>query len=77
MANHPYENLSKLLHESNVYVGNNFIDMYNKCGSIVDAWKMFNTMLPMWDAIASNSMILGLVKCGQGKKVLSLFREMQ
>ncbi len=47
MANHPYENLSKLLHESNVYVGNNFIDMYNKCGSIVDAWKMFNTMLPM------------------------------
>jgi hypothetical protein len=42
MANHPYANPSKLLHESNVYVGNNFIDMYNKCGSIVDTWKMFN-----------------------------------
>jgi pentatricopeptide repeat protein len=29
---------------SQVFVGNSLIAMYAKCGSIEDAWKMFNKM---------------------------------
>jgi len=30
--------------ESDVHVGNSLIDMYTKCGSIEDTWKVFNRM---------------------------------
>ncbi len=30
--------------ESNVFVGSNLVDMYAKCGSIEEAWKVFNKM---------------------------------
>jgi hypothetical protein len=45
--------------------------MYAKCGSIEDAWRVFNRMA-MHDVIAWSAMILGQVKCGQGHKVLEL-----
>jgi hypothetical protein len=28
--------------ESNLFLGNSLIDMYAKCGSIDDAWMIFN-----------------------------------
>jgi len=30
--------------ESDVFVGNSFVDMYAKCGSVEDAWRVFNKM---------------------------------
>ncbi len=60
--------------ESQVFVGNSLIAMYAKCGSIDDAWKVFNKMSSR-DVVTWNAMILGHVKCGQGQKVL--FRQMQ
>ncbi len=30
--------------ESDVFVGRNLVDMYAKCGSIEDAWRVFNKM---------------------------------
>jgi pentatricopeptide repeat protein len=30
--------------ESNVFVGNSLIDMYAKCGSLENAWIVFNKM---------------------------------
>ncbi len=30
--------------ESNVFVGITLVDMYAKCGSIEDAWRVFNNM---------------------------------
>ncbi len=30
--------------ESEVFVGCSFIDMYAKCGSVEDAWKVFNKL---------------------------------
>ncbi len=61
---------------SNVVVNNSLIDMYVKCGSIDDAWGVFNQM-PTQDVVSWNAMILGHVKCGQGHKALALYGEMQ
>jgi pentatricopeptide repeat protein len=59
-----------------VFVGNSLVDMYAKCGSIEEAWRVFNKM-PSRDVVTWNAMILGQVKCGQGQKALELFREME
>ncbi len=62
--------------EMNVFVGNSLVDMYAKCGSIDDAWRVFHKM-PSRDVVTWTTMILGQVKCGQGQKALELFQKMQ
>ncbi len=62
--------------ESNVSVGSSLVDMYAKCGSIDEAWRVFNSM-PKRDVVAWNAMILGFAKCGQGQKALQLSCQMQ
>ncbi len=52
------------------------VDMYAKCGSIKDAWTVFNKM-PLRNVVTWNGMVLGHVKCGQGQKALELFQQMQ
>ncbi len=52
------------------------MDMYAKCGSIEDAWRVFNKM-PFQNVVTWSTMILGHVKCGQGQKALGLFQQMQ
>ncbi|CAK9881759.1 unnamed protein product [Sphagnum jensenii] len=62
--------------QMNVFVGNSLVDMYAKCGSIDDAWRVFHKM-PSQDVVTWTTMILGHVKCGQGQKALELFQQMQ
>ncbi|CAM6011774.1 unnamed protein product [Sphagnum balticum] len=62
--------------ESNIYIGTSLIDMYAKCGSIEDAWRVFSRM-PTHNAVSWTAMILGYVKCGHGQKALALFQQMQ
>jgi pentatricopeptide repeat protein len=62
--------------ESDLIVGTTLIDMYAKCTSMQDAWRVFIKM-PSRDVVSWNAIILGYVKCGQGKKALELFRQMQ
>ncbi len=62
--------------DSDVYLDSSLVDMYAKCGSMEDARRVFNKM-PSCDAVTWNMMISGLVKCGQGQKVLGLFQQMQ
>ncbi|CAM6033611.1 unnamed protein product [Sphagnum compactum] len=62
--------------EMNVFVGNSLVDMYAKCGSIDEAWRVFHKM-PSRDVVTWTTMILGHVKCGQGQKALELFQQMQ
>jgi pentatricopeptide repeat protein len=50
--------------------------MYPKCGSIEDAWRVFNKM-PSQNVVTWSTMIFGHVKCGQGQKALGLFQQMQ
>jgi len=58
--------------ESDVFVGNSLVDMYAKCASMDDAWRVFNKM-PSCSPVSWSVMILGLVKCGQGQKALELY----
>jgi pentatricopeptide repeat protein len=44
--------------ESDVIVGNSSVDMYAKCGSMEDAWRVFNTM-PSQNVVTWSAMILG------------------
>jgi pentatricopeptide repeat protein len=62
--------------ESDVFVGSSLVDLYAKCGSIEDAWRVFNKM-PSRNVVTWNAMVLGHVKCGQGQKALELFQQMQ
>ncbi len=62
--------------DSDVCVGNSLVDMYAKCGSIEDAWRVFNKM-PSRDVVTWTTMMLGHLKCGQGQEALELFRQMQ
>jgi pentatricopeptide repeat protein len=62
--------------ESNVFVRSRLVDMYENCGSIKEAWKVFNK-IPSRDVVIWNAMVLGHVKCGQGQKTLKLFQQMQ
>jgi pentatricopeptide repeat protein len=62
--------------EMNVFVGNSLVDMYAKCGSIDNAWRVFHKM-PSRHVVTWTTMILGHVKCGQGQKALELFQQMQ
>jgi pentatricopeptide repeat protein len=62
--------------KSNVFVGITLVDMYAKCGSIEDAWRLFNNM-PYLDVVTRTTMILRHVQCKQGQKALELFQQMQ
>ncbi len=62
--------------ESAVFVRSSLVDMYAKCGSMQDAWRVFNKM-PSQDVATWTAMIFGHVKCGQGQKALELFQRMQ
>ncbi|XP_058105366.1 pentatricopeptide repeat-containing protein At1g11290, chloroplastic-like isoform X2 [Magnolia sinica] len=52
------------------------IDMYCKCGDLEDANRLFKEM-PEKAIVSWNSMISGLGMNGHGKKVVSLFKEME
>ncbi|CAM6049371.1 unnamed protein product [Sphagnum compactum] len=46
--------------------------MYAKCGSLEDAWGVFNK-IPSQVVVTWSTMILGHVKCRQGQKALDYF----
>ncbi|KAJ7558187.1 hypothetical protein O6H91_04G027500 [Diphasiastrum complanatum] len=60
---------------SDIFVGCCLVDMYSKCGSIIDAWKVFENM-PTHDLVLWNAMIMGFVKCGQAEQALKLLEQM-
>jgi pentatricopeptide repeat protein len=62
--------------EPNVFVGSSLVDMYAKCGSLEDAWSMFNK-IPSGNVVTWSTMIFGHMKCWQGQKELGLFQHMQ
>lgn len=61
--------------ESNIFVSTALIDMYAKCGSIEEAWRLFNAM-PEKNDVTWNAMISGYGLHGHGHEALSLFYEM-
>ncbi|PON76477.1 DYW domain containing protein [Parasponia andersonii] len=59
-----------------IVVGNSLVDVYAKCGRIMDAAQMFDTT-PHRNLITWNAMIAGYTLEGNGKRALILFRKMQ
>ncbi|KAL2346879.1 hypothetical protein Fmac_000879 [Flemingia macrophylla] len=57
-------------------VGNSMIDMYSKCGMVVEAAKVFDN-LPVRNVISWNAMIAGYTHEGNGEMALNLFRKLQ
>ncbi len=56
--------------------GTSLVGMYAKCGSIEDAWRVFNK-LPSQVVVTWTAMILGHMRCGQEQKPLEVSRQMQ
>jgi pentatricopeptide repeat protein len=50
-------------------MGNGLVDMYAKCGSMEEVWKVFNKM-PLHDVASWNAMLGRFAMHGHGKEVL-------
>ncbi|KAK3030210.1 hypothetical protein RJ639_038720 [Escallonia herrerae] len=57
------------------FIGNTLIDMYAKCGSIDEAFKVFNDMKGK-DVYTYTTMVVGFAMHGKGKRALEVFYEM-
>eukprot|EP01018_Ginkgo_biloba_P032910 Gb_35636 [translate_table: standard] len=70
-----HAHIIKRAFELNVVLGTALIDMYAKCGDIVDARQVFDKM-PQLDLVSWNAMIAGYGKHGLGKEAIRLFSQM-
>ncbi|CAM6034879.1 unnamed protein product [Sphagnum compactum] len=61
---------------ADIWIQNALIDMYAKCGSLVDARKVFDTM-PQRDVVSWTVMIDALSQHGCGEEALELFGQME
>jgi pentatricopeptide repeat protein len=61
--------------DSYVKVGNCLVDMYAKCGSMEDTWRVFNNMASR-DVVSWNAILGGCAVHGHGKEVLKQFEWM-
>ncbi|KAF3457129.1 hypothetical protein FNV43_RR01786 [Rhamnella rubrinervis] len=62
--------------EGNIFVGSALVDMYGKCGSIIDSENAFQEM-PEKNLITWNAMINGYAHQGHADMALALFEEMR
>jgi pentatricopeptide repeat protein len=67
---------SKIGVKSDAFVGSALVDMYGKCGSLVDARRVFNE-IPERDAVMWNGMISGCLQWGCDKQALMLLNQMK
>eukprot|EP01018_Ginkgo_biloba_P016390 Gb_13227 [translate_table: standard] len=58
-----------------IYVGNCLVDMYAKCGSVVDAGQVFDKM-PERDVVSWTTLVTGYAKCGNLNNARNLFDKM-
>ncbi|EFJ30256.1 hypothetical protein SELMODRAFT_90260 [Selaginella moellendorffii] len=63
--------------ETNAFVANSLVDMYAKCGSLVDARKVFAGMGLHKTVVSWNALIQGYVENGQAEMALKVFSAMQ
>lgn len=67
--------LHKLCIEMNDYAFNSLVDMYAKCGSIHEAYRVFSES-SIKDVVSYNVMIAGFANHGHGEDAIKLFPEM-
>eukprot|EP01018_Ginkgo_biloba_P022430 Gb_00259 [translate_table: standard] len=62
--------------DSDVFVGSALVDMYTKCGSVIDARLVFDKM-PRRNVVSWTAIITGYGQTGHGEEALELFHQMQ
>ncbi|KAJ7563082.1 hypothetical protein O6H91_03G096300 [Diphasiastrum complanatum] len=62
--------------DSDIFLGNILVDMYAKCGSVLDARKVFETM-PEHNVFSWTAIISAHADKGQGEEAIDLFQRMQ
>jgi pentatricopeptide repeat protein len=67
-----HEQISRSGCECDVFVGNGLVDMYAKCGSLEDAWGVFNKMASQ-NVITWNAIVGGCAMDAHGKEPLRHF----
>ncbi|XP_024537486.1 putative pentatricopeptide repeat-containing protein At3g49142 [Selaginella moellendorffii] len=63
-------------YDSNVFVANSLVNMYAKCGSLVEARRVFDRIQSR-DVISWNSLLLGYASQGEEDAALKLFSRME
>ncbi len=61
--------------DSDVFGANSLVDMYAKCGSMEDAWRVFNKM-PSRNVVTWNAILGGCAVHGHGREALKYFEQM-
>jgi len=61
--------------DSDVFVGRSLLDMYAKCGSMEDAWRVFNKM-PSQDLVTWTAILVRCAMHGHSKEAPKHFEEM-
>ncbi|KAI5071883.1 hypothetical protein GOP47_0014134 [Adiantum capillus-veneris] len=62
--------------EGDLLVGSTLVDLYAKCGSLIEAHEVFNK-LPVRNVVSWTALIAGYAEYGQGREALILFEKMQ
>ncbi|CAN1187987.1 Pentatricopeptide repeat-containing protein At3g02330, mitochondrial [Linum perenne] len=62
--------------QSDVYISSTLVDMYSKCGKLLDSELMYEKA-PNKDLVAWNSLICGYSQHGNGEKALEIFEMMR
>ncbi|XP_024543183.1 pentatricopeptide repeat-containing protein At3g24000, mitochondrial-like isoform X1 [Selaginella moellendorffii] len=63
-------------HETNIYVSSTLVDMYSKCGSMVQTKRVFDRM-QRHDVVSWNAIITGYAQSGDANEAFNLFSAMQ
>lgn len=66
----------KEMYDNDVYVGTSLVDMYAKCGEIVDSRNVFDGMRNR-NTVTWTSIIAGYAREGLGEEAINLFRMMK
>ncbi|MCO5581430.1 hypothetical protein L7F22_035314 [Adiantum nelumboides] len=74
---HVYACIRKSSIEIDTVLGSSLVNMFAKCGSIENAYSVFNTLQKKRDVIAWTTMILALFQHGDVKEAFKLFEEMR
>ncbi|KAJ7540625.1 hypothetical protein O6H91_10G023400 [Diphasiastrum complanatum] len=62
--------------DSNIFLANTLLHMYSKCGSVLDAHKVFSNM-PQHNVYSWTAIISAYADTGQGEEAINLFQQMQ
>ncbi|XP_031272988.1 pentatricopeptide repeat-containing protein At4g18520, chloroplastic-like [Pistacia vera] len=66
----------KKTYNNDVYIGTSLVDMYAKCGEILDSRKVFDEMMNR-NTVTWTSIIAGYARKGLGEEAINLFRVMK